>query len=85
MMYYFEVPTPDGDGMQYVWLQSFNLGYDVQKGLSYRAHRIWQEDEQGQVAYVKHRSAWVSGIIKVDMKEFFWVKLQSQPYNRSRA
>jgi hypothetical protein len=81
MRYYFELPA--GDGMQYVWCQGFGLGYDVQKGLSYRAHRIWEEDDRGQIIYLKNRSG--STEIQVDTKEFFWVKLQSQPYNRSHA
>lgn len=82
MRYYFELLQ--GDRMQYMWCQSFSLVHAVQKGLSYRAHRIWEEDEQGQVTYVKHRTHHPE-MNQVDMKEFFWVKLQSQPYNRSRA
>lgn len=41
-----------------------------------RAERIWREDQDGTVCFIKHR--WQDNP-PVDMKEFFWVKLKCQP------
>lgn len=78
MRYYFELPA--GDRMQYVWCQSRGLDHDVQKALIYRAHRIWEELDTGQVIYTKLRSDWISDMSQVDMREFLVVKLRAQPW-----
>lgn len=38
--------------------------------------RVWREDDNGRVRFIKHRSG-NTLTEKVDMKEFFWVKLKS--------
>lgn len=55
------------------------LASHVKHELCYRAHRIWEEHPDGSVHYLKLRSQWLSDMSRVDMKEFFWVKLQSRP------
>lgn len=84
MRYYFELP--DGDHMRYLWAD-VECGDQsaASRALSYGAHRIWREREDGAVNYIKLKSPWISDMIQVDMREFFWVKLQSQPYNRSHS
>ena len=77
-MRYFEVTDPNRGSIQY-----FRVEHDMRLPrfqLSARANRIWEESESGQVRYIKLRSAWISDMGKVDMKEFVWVKLCSQPY-----
>ena len=75
---YFEVTDPSTNSIQY-----FRDEHDMRLPrlqLSARANRIWEESETGQVSYIKLRSAWLSDMAKVDMKEFVWVKLCSQSY-----
>jgi len=43
-----------------------------------RAHRIWSETSEG-VVFIKNRIENVN--TKVDLKEFFWIKLKSQWVN----
>jgi len=80
--YYFELP--DGNHMRYLWSHEKVLGGEpaASRVLSYRAHRIWREGEDGAVTYIKLKSPWISDMSQVDMREFTWVKLQSQPYSQ---
>lgn len=42
--------------------------------LSYLAQRIWAEDEEGKVSFIKNRNG---NLHYADMKEFLWVKLSA--------
>mgnify|MGYP003352472412 CR=1 FL=1 len=78
-MRYFEVTDPSTNSIQY-FRDEHDLRLPRSVRLSARANRIWEESETGQVSYSKLRSAWLSDMAKVDMKEFVWVKLCSKPY-----
>jgi hypothetical protein len=53
------------------------LGGIKYAGMARASDRIWEENDEGVVRYIKHRFADVP-LVKVDMKEFFWIKLKSQ-------
>ena len=77
-MHYFEVVDPARGSIQY-FCTEHNMRLPRYQ-LAARANRVWEESETGQVRYIKLRSAWISDMSKVDMKEFVWVKLCSQQY-----
>ena len=75
-MRYYEVRNHQQNQMEYFHSPTFTSMFQ----LTAMSERIWEESETGQVSYSKLRSAWLSDMAKVDMKEFMWVKLCSQPY-----
>jgi hypothetical protein len=40
------------------------------------SNRVWKEEDDGSVKFVKHRE-WGDESAKVDLEEFFWIKLKS--------
>lgn len=64
----FYVEYRNDEGMFY-YLHTDRL-WDVMT-MAY-ANRVWKE-ENGTVEFIKNRH----GIVPVDMKEFFWIKLKS--------
>ena len=75
MTWYLELPVQYG-GFEYMY---DSQGAHVNSMLAFRANRIWEQKPDGSVHYVKLCSQYISDMSKVDMKEFFWVKLQSRP------
>lgn len=75
MTCYLELPLGTDKGMEYFHAEDVLL---VSNEAWQRTLRIWDERPNGSVHYVKVRSLWISDMSKVDMKEFFWVKLRSR-------
>ena len=60
------------------------LGYNRLVTLS---HKVWRQGPKGGVKIVKDKENWAHNIGYVTnnekiMKEFMWVKLQAQPFNK---
>ena len=75
MTCYLELPLGTDKGMEYFHAEDVLL---VSSEVWQRTRRIWDERPNGSVYYIKVRSLWISDMSKVDMKEFFWVKLRSR-------
>jgi hypothetical protein len=78
MTWYLELPVRHG-GVEYVHA---HVTTHVRHDMTYRAYRIWEQKPDGSVHYIKLRSQYISDMSQVDMKEFFWVKLNSTPIKR---
>ena len=75
--YYYEMPNSPlfGGGagiykLPYVWR---NAVID--------AIRIWEEDDEGNVTYYKNKV--VNPNTKVDLQEFFWIKLSAKTIRKT--
>lgn len=78
-MYYFEVPTPDGEMEYFYSATAYRLG--MPKLVARMANRIWEESDN-RVMFIKHPGLEDHhGLMLTpeDLKEFFWVKLQATP------
>ena len=60
----------------YNCIEKSGVGTSKYRKLMQNSNRAWAEDEHG-VRFLKHRYESL-GTAKVDMKEFFWIKLKSQ-------
>jgi hypothetical protein len=79
---FYEVLQPDGLPKYYsaydvsTW---WDLGYNIHK-LMWDSHRIWKEDDAGQVKLVKNSdpASLPADQTPIDKKEFFLIKLKSK-------
>jgi hypothetical protein len=80
--YYYEIP----DSMLEDWGSKYFVarvrgGHDAMMAGGYlvtlSAVRIWRQDPDGSVKFVKHRYR-DHNETKVDLKEFMWIKLSAQ-------
>jgi len=81
-MHYYEMHDPQTGSYEHVCAES-TVAFDEHLRLLYAAKRVWLERDNGHVEYVKLRSPWISDMSQVDLKEFAWVKLQSQEHTRT--
>ena len=87
MNYFFEIAECMTDGEAIGYPGRHFAVYNARKsaiiggiryaGMARASDRIWEENDDGSVRFLKHRYSEAS-TTPVDMKEFFWVKLKSQ-------
>ena len=79
IMFYYEISDAAlmmTGGKKYFFTENlgwYNTPITMMK-ISQYSNRIWREDEDGKVTFIKHRTGHLD--TPVDMKEFFWVKLK---------
>jgi hypothetical protein len=72
---YYEIIS--GDNKEYFCRKFPSLNANLQgqnRSLLWNSNRVWKEEDGADVVYLKNRT---SNTI-VDLKEFFWIKLQSK-------
>jgi hypothetical protein len=89
MNVYFEIADAVIDQVGCKYLALYNVRKsavigDTSRQLLLYSNRVWTESEEG-VRYLKNRyeDIYDTHGVNIDMKEFFWIKLQSQTYEQS--
>ncbi len=87
MNYFFELAECMTGGEEFGYSGRYFAVYNARKsaivggirysGLTRSSDRIWIEEDDGSVRFLKHRYKEARTTV-VDMKEFFWVKLKCQ-------
>lgn len=86
MNFYFEVAECMTGGEEFGYSGRYYAVYNARKsaivggirygGLTRSSDRVWIEEDDGKVRFIKNRLVEPSTAV-VDMKEFFWIKLKS--------
>lgn len=81
MNVYVEEIDPETEKVVHRVLSNINVRsmlLDLNKRNRYHTIRVWAEYNSGNVRFIKHRYLDPS-TTTVDLEEFFWIKLKSQP------